>query len=72
VTIETVGFVGLGNMGSVLASNLAERGFRVVVHDARGAVRAPMGTEHVVSVAEVTRRAETSCSAFRTERRPRR
>ena len=58
MTIDTVGFVGLGNMGSVLASNLVERGFDVVVHDARGAVRAPSGTEHVVSVAEVAYRTD--------------
>ena len=27
---QTVGFVGLGNMGSALASNLAQAGFAVV------------------------------------------
>ena len=54
---ETVGFVGLGNMGSALASNLVRAGFAVVAHDALGAQRAPKGVAHVDSPAEVARRA---------------
>jgi 3-hydroxyisobutyrate dehydrogenase len=53
----TVGFVGLGNMGSALASNLSSAGFSVVAHDALGADRAPAGVAHVPDVAEVVRRA---------------
>jgi 3-hydroxyisobutyrate dehydrogenase-like beta-hydroxyacid dehydrogenase len=55
--VGTVGFVGLGNMGSVLAANLDETGHTVVAHDALGAERAPAGTTHVPSVADVAQRA---------------
>ena len=54
---EPVGFIGLGNMGSALAANLAGAGFAVVAHDALGAARAPEGIAHVADVAEVARRA---------------
>ena len=57
LTVGTVGFVGLGNMGSVLAANLGETGHTVVAHDALGAQRAPAGTTHVPSVADVAQRA---------------
>ena len=30
---DAVGFIGLGNMGSRMARNLARRGFSLVVHD---------------------------------------
>jgi 3-hydroxyisobutyrate dehydrogenase-like beta-hydroxyacid dehydrogenase len=53
-----VGFVGLGNMGSALAANLAGAGFAVVGHDAAGADRAPAGVEHVPSVADVAQAAD--------------
>jgi 3-hydroxyisobutyrate dehydrogenase len=56
--VRTVGIVGLGNMGSALATNLVDAGFRVVGHDAVGADRAPGGVEHVESVADVARAAE--------------
>ena len=36
LTVATVGFVGLGNMGGVLAANLVETGHAVVAHDALG------------------------------------
>jgi len=55
--VETVGFVGLGNMGSVLAANLAQTGHAVLAHDALGAQRAPAGTTHVSSVADVAQQA---------------
>jgi len=55
--VHTVGFVGLGNMGSALAANLVGAGFPVVGHDAAGPVRAPEGVEPVSSVAEVARAA---------------
>src|SRR5437879_10767648 len=55
---KTVGFVGLGNMGSALASNLAQSGFAVVAHDALGPQRVPEGVEHVAAVADVARRTD--------------
>jgi 3-hydroxyisobutyrate dehydrogenase len=54
--VATVGFVGLGNMGSVLAWNLAERGHTVVAHDVLGPERAPAGVAYAPAVAEVARR----------------
>ena len=53
--MDTVGVVGLGNMGSALAANLVGAGFAVVGHDAAGADRAPDGVEHVQSVHDVAR-----------------
>jgi len=58
VTVETIGFVGLGNMGSVLAANLVARGHAVVAHDADAAKCAPDGARRVPSVAEVARDAD--------------
>jgi 3-hydroxyisobutyrate dehydrogenase-like beta-hydroxyacid dehydrogenase len=49
----TVGFVGLGNMGSALATNLVQAGFDVVAHDLAGPGRAPAGSRFAASVAEV-------------------
>jgi 3-hydroxyisobutyrate dehydrogenase-like beta-hydroxyacid dehydrogenase len=53
--VDTVGVVGLGNMGSALAANLVGAGFTVVGHDAAGADRAPDGVAHVSSVHDVAR-----------------
>ncbi|HEX5094727.1 MAG TPA: NAD(P)-dependent oxidoreductase, partial [Acidimicrobiia bacterium] len=53
-----VGFVGLGNMGSVLAANLVTAGLTVVAHDAVGPARAPDGAEYVESVGDVARAAD--------------
>jgi 3-hydroxyisobutyrate dehydrogenase-like beta-hydroxyacid dehydrogenase len=53
---SSVGVVGLGNMGSALATNLVHAGHAVVAHDVRGPELAPDGTVHVPSVAEVARR----------------
>jgi 4-hydroxybutyrate dehydrogenase/sulfolactaldehyde 3-reductase len=36
---NTIGFIGLGNMGRPMASNLCRKGFRVIVHDVN---RAPV------------------------------
>jgi 3-hydroxyisobutyrate dehydrogenase-like beta-hydroxyacid dehydrogenase len=55
---ETVGFVGLGNMGGVLASNLTQAGFDVVAHDALGPQRTPSRAVHVSTVSDVARRAD--------------
>ncbi|MEU6140471.1 NAD(P)-dependent oxidoreductase [Streptomyces sp. NPDC047081] len=58
MSAESVGFVGLGNMGSVLAANLVGAGRTVVTHDVTGPQRSPAGAVHVPEVAEVARRAE--------------
>lgn len=55
---EVVGVIGLGNMGSQLAANLAERGRALVVHDAAGAARAPAAATVVASGADVARAAD--------------
>jgi 3-hydroxyisobutyrate dehydrogenase-like beta-hydroxyacid dehydrogenase len=55
---ETVGVIGLGNMGSALAANLVDAGHPVVAHDALGPDRAPAGTTAVADAAEVARRSE--------------
>jgi 3-hydroxyisobutyrate dehydrogenase len=55
---ETVGFIGLGNMGGALASNLAQAGYGVVAHDAAGPHGAPAGSIVADHVAEVARHAE--------------
>lgn len=54
----TVGVVGLGNMGQVLAANLADAGLDVVAHDAAGPERAPAGVTFVDSAGEVARQSE--------------
>jgi 3-hydroxyisobutyrate dehydrogenase-like beta-hydroxyacid dehydrogenase len=53
MTAPRVGFVGLGNMGSVLAANLVASGFDVVAHDVAGPERAPEGARFVPDVAEL-------------------
>ena len=45
-----VGFVGLGNMGSVLAANLVGAGFEVVAHDVAGPGRVPKGATFAASL----------------------
>jgi 3-hydroxyisobutyrate dehydrogenase-like beta-hydroxyacid dehydrogenase len=57
VTVGTVGFVGLGNMGSVLASNLVDCDHEVIAHDAVGPARVPAGATFVPTAADVARRA---------------
>lgn len=56
--MTTTGFVGLGNMGSVLAANLAERGHDLVVFDVAGPDRAPSGARVAGSLAELARGSE--------------
>jgi 3-hydroxyisobutyrate dehydrogenase len=51
VTVAAVGFVGLGNMGSVLAANLVGAGHDVVTHDTSGPQRNPEGAAFVTDVA---------------------
>jgi len=54
-----VGFVGLGNMGSVLASNLVGAGLTVVAHDAAGSARCPEGVTWAAGIAQVAGQAGT-------------
>jgi 3-hydroxyisobutyrate dehydrogenase-like beta-hydroxyacid dehydrogenase len=56
--VGTVGFVGLGSMGSVLAQNLVQWGLPVVAHDAAGPGRSPAGAAWAGSLAELARRAD--------------
>jgi 3-hydroxyisobutyrate dehydrogenase len=54
-----VGFVGLGNMGSVLAANLVAAGLPLVAYDAAGPDRCPSGVSWAGDVEEVAGRAGT-------------
>ncbi len=56
--IGTVGFIGLGNMGSALAINLVNSGFTVVAHDAAGPDRNIEGATFLSNVALVAQQAE--------------
>ena len=56
--MTTVGFVGLGNMGSVLAANLVDAGHDVVTHDVAGPRRSPAGAAFATDVPEVAGRAD--------------
>lgn len=58
MTIERVGFVGLGNMGRVLAANLVDSGFDVLSHDLAGSEHNPSGAAFVSTLDELTRRAD--------------
>ena len=58
MTVEVVGFVGLGNMGSVLASNLVRAGHVVLAHDALGAELVPEGATWSATVAELAAQAD--------------
>ncbi len=55
----TIGFIGLGNMGNPIATNLAKAGATLVVFDAAGtAERAPEGVTIVESTEEVARNSD--------------
>jgi 3-hydroxyisobutyrate dehydrogenase len=56
--MPSVGFVGLGNMGSVLAANLVTSGFDVMTHDLAGPDRSPEGATFVSSLDEIARGAD--------------
>ncbi|HEY0353466.1 MAG TPA: NAD(P)-dependent oxidoreductase [Enterovirga sp.] len=59
---ETIGFIGLGNMGTPMASRLAEAGYQLVVFDTRDDVIAPFisrGATRASSAADVGSQAET-------------
>ena len=57
---ETLGFIGLGNMGAPMAANLAAAGCDLSVHDKAGtSERAPEGAAAAASPAEVAEAAGT-------------
>jgi 3-hydroxyisobutyrate dehydrogenase-like beta-hydroxyacid dehydrogenase len=58
VTIERVGFVGLGNMGRVLAANLVDSGFEVLSHDLAGSEHNPPGAGFASTIDELARRTD--------------
>ena len=56
---ETLGFIGLGNMGGPMVANLAAAGFRLSLHDKAGSrERAPEGAAIAASPGEVARAAD--------------
>src|SRR5262249_40665672 len=59
-SMKTVGFIGLGNMGAAMASNIRKAGYALVVHDVRiEATRrlVEAGARVATSPAEVARQA---------------
>ena len=56
--MTTVGFVGLGNMGSALAANVVGAGYEVVTHDLAGPSRNPDGATFVDAIAAVAAEAD--------------
>lgn len=58
IVAAPVGIIGLGNMGSALASNLVQAELTVVAYDARGPETAPDGTSHAAHVADVARQCD--------------
>jgi L-threonate 2-dehydrogenase len=66
---KTVGIVGLGIMGSAIARNLVERGWRVIGFDIDAAKRAELAAANVIiaaDVAEVTREAPVIMTSLPT------
>ena len=56
--METVGFIGLGNMGMGMAANIQKADYPLVVHDVRQAAAQPFveaGARQAGSAAEVAR-----------------
>jgi 3-hydroxyisobutyrate dehydrogenase-like beta-hydroxyacid dehydrogenase len=65
--VETVGFIGLGNMGGAMAQNLATAGYPLVVHDVRAeATRAltARGARAAGTPAEVARLADVTLTSL--------
>ena len=59
--MTTIGFIGLGNMGRPMASNLCRKGFHVVVHDVvPGPVQAlvGLGATRATSIGDLANRSE--------------
>ena len=58
-SVSTVGFIGLGHMGSALAANLVAAGHDLVAYDVAGPAGCPPGGRPVEAVAAVARAAST-------------
>jgi 3-hydroxyisobutyrate dehydrogenase len=56
MTALDVGFIGLGNMGGALASNLVQAGHRVLAYDIAGPERTPAGAVTASSIDEIAAR----------------
>jgi 3-hydroxyisobutyrate dehydrogenase len=56
--MTTVGFVGLGNMGGVLASNLVATGHEVISYDTAGPDLNPNGSKFATDVPDLARQAD--------------
>jgi len=59
---DTIGFIGIGNMGAPISMRLQDAGFALVVYDARAEALAPIeahGAKRASSPAEVASQAET-------------
>jgi 3-hydroxyisobutyrate dehydrogenase-like beta-hydroxyacid dehydrogenase len=59
---ETIGFIGLGNIGAPMANRLVQAGYPLVVHDVKDGAVAPFlaqGATRAASPAEVAAQAET-------------
>ena len=55
---DTLGFVGLGDMGAPMAANLSRGGFPLIVYDKAGTEsRAPSGVDIAAGIADVARMA---------------
>ena len=65
--MKTIGFIGLGNMGGAMASNIRKAGYALVVHDVRAdAVRrlTDAGARAATSPAEVARQADVTLTSL--------
>jgi 3-hydroxyisobutyrate dehydrogenase-like beta-hydroxyacid dehydrogenase len=68
---ETIGFIGLGNMGAPMAGRLIDAGNPLVVHDVREAAAGPLlarGARWAASPAEVAGAAQTVITILPTSR----
>ena len=64
---QTLGFIGLGNMGSLMAENLSRAGFQLAVHDLRREAAQPLvenGASWADSPASVARAAKVICTSL--------
>ena len=65
--METVGFIGLGNMGSGMAGNIQKADYPMVVYDLRQAVIQPFverGARYAASPAEVARQCDVTFTSL--------
>jgi len=68
---ETIGFIGLGNMGAPMAGRLIDAGNPLVVHDVREAAAVPLlarGARWAASPAEVAGAVQTVITILPTSR----